>query len=217
MCCTGKGSLDNYCLGKYTKGMPSSSPSGGLRDPVAFYCASTYCAEESLGFLMKRVLLSIVSQVDRRIEAHGLTSAQWMPLMRLKTDGASTVAELARWSNVDAGAMTRLLDRLERKGHCKRVRSTADRRVVEVELTPAGEAALAWVPEVLADVQNAHLAGFTEAEWLALRNFLERMLRTGEALRDVATESASSARVKEQGPEERGPEEQGLKEERKSP
>ncbi len=184
--------------------MPSFNPSNCGADPVAFYCGVGYCAEESVGFLMKRVLLSIVSQVDRRIEAHGLTSAQWTPLMRLKTEGASTVAELARWSNVDAGAMTRLLDRLERKGHCKRMRSTADRRVVQVELTPAGEAALASVPRVLADVQNAHLAGFTEAEWLALRNFLERMLRTGEGLREGAADTGAAERAREQGKDKEG-------------
>jgi DNA-binding MarR family transcriptional regulator len=83
----------------------------------------------------------------------------------------------------DAGAMTRLLDRLEKKKLCKRIRSTADRRVVQVELTPEGLAAIAEVPAVLAEVLNAHLAGFSRAEWLALKDFLQRMARTGDALR----------------------------------
>ena len=153
--------------------------------PVDFYRAAGYCAEESVGYLMKRIMLSIVSQADKRLGAHGLTSAQWGPLMRLQTVGGATVAELARWLNVDAGAMTRLLDRLEKKGLCKRVRSTADRRVVQVELTAAGSAAIAEVPAVLAEVMNAHLAGFSKTEWQALRNYLQRMLATGEALRDA--------------------------------
>lgn len=153
--------------------------------PAAFYVASGYCAEESVGYLMKRIMLSIVYQADKRLDEHGLTSAQWGPLMRLKTVGGSTVAELARWLNVDAGAMTRLLDRLEKKGLCKRVRSTEDRRVVQVELTPDGEAAIAEVPAVLAEVLNAHLAGFSKTEWLALRTYLQRMVQTGESLREV--------------------------------
>jgi DNA-binding MarR family transcriptional regulator len=153
--------------------------------PVDFYIASSYCAEESVGYLMKRIMMSIVSQADKRLDAHGLTSAQWGPLMRLKTVGGATVAELARWLNVDAGAMTRLLDRLEKKGLCKRVRSTEDRRVVRVELTPDGDAAIAEVPAVLAEVLNAHLAGFSKTEWVALRNYLQRMLETGEALREA--------------------------------
>ena len=41
-------------------------------------------------------------------------------------------------------------------------------------------------PAVLAEVMNAHLAGFSKTEWLALKNYLNRMLETGEALRDAA-------------------------------
>lgn len=153
--------------------------------PADFYRPTGYCAEESVGYLMKRIMMSIVYQADKRLDAHGLTSAQWGPLMHLKTAGGATVAELARWLNVDAGAMTRLLDRLEKKGLCKRVRSTEDRRVVQVELTPDGERAIAEVPAVLSEVLNAHLAGFSKTEWHALRNYLQRMLETGEALREA--------------------------------
>ena len=154
--------------------------------PADFYCADGYCAEESVSYLMKRVMLSIVQQADKRLGAHGLTSAQWGPLLRLQNRGASTVAELARWLQIDAGAMTRLLDRLEKKGLCKRVRSTEDRRVVQVELTPDGEAAIVAVPAVMAEVMNAHLAGFSKSEWQAMKTYLDRMLKAGEAMRDAA-------------------------------
>ena len=154
-----------------------------IAPPADFYRPAGYCAEESVGYLMKRIMMSIVYQADKRLDEHGLTSAQWGPLMRLRTTGGSTVAELARWLQVDAGAMTRLLDRLEKKGLCKRVRSTEDRRVVRVELTPDGEAAIVGVPAVLADVMNAHLAGFSKTEWQALKSYLQRMLEAGDALR----------------------------------
>ena len=89
--------------------------------------------------------------------------------MRLRSAGPSTVADLARWLQLDADATTRLLDRLEKRGLCERVRSTADRRVVDVELTAEGEASIAEVPSVLATVMNAHLAGFSKTEWQALK------------------------------------------------
>jgi DNA-binding MarR family transcriptional regulator len=157
-----------------------------ISPPADFYRPAGYCAEESVGYLMKRIMWSIVNQADKRLVEHGLTSAQWGPLMRLKTSGGSTVAELARWLNADAGAMTRLLDRLEKKGLCKRVRSTEDRRVVRVELTPEGEAAITEVPAVLAEVMNAHLAGFSKTEWQALKTYLQRMVETGDALREAS-------------------------------
>lgn len=153
--------------------------------PAQFYEGNTYLMQDSVGFLMKRIMLSVIYQADRRLAEHDLTTAQWGPLMRMKMQGQATVAELARWSNSDAGAMTRLLDRLEKKGLCKRVRSTEDRRVVLVELTPGGEAALTHVPQVMSDVMNAHLGGFSKTEWQALTSYLQRMADTGDALRDA--------------------------------
>lgn len=154
--------------------------------PARFYRPETNFAEDSVGLLMKRIVMAIVGEVDRRLEAHGLTNAQWSPLMRLRATGPGTVLELARWLQQDPGATTRLLDRLERKGLVRRVRSTADRRVVRVQITPAGEAAIAEVPGVLAEVMNGMLAGFSRAEWSALKEQLQRMLANGERLRDAA-------------------------------
>ena len=92
------------------------------------------------------------------------------------------MAELARECEIDAGAMTRLLDRLEAKQLIRRMRSSDDRRVVNLELTEAGRRAAARIPGVLCEVHNAHLAGFTTAEWEALKSGLQRMLDNGAAL-----------------------------------
>ena len=42
------------------------------------------------------------------------------------------------------------------------------------------------VPEALSKVMNAHLAGFSKAEWQALKGYLRRMLENGEALRETS-------------------------------
>jgi len=141
-----------------------------------FYCATSYTPEASVGHMMRRVLGSIAQEVERQLEPTGLTNAQWVPLFKLALGRASTVAELARECQLDAGGMTRLLDRLEAKGLCRRVRSSEDRRVVNLELTPEGAEAAKEIPEVLSRVQNAHLAGFSEDEWKTLSGLLNRML-----------------------------------------
>jgi len=151
-------------------------------NPACFYRAAGYSTDESVGYLMKRVIMSITSAADRRLEPKGLTHAQWGPLFMLRRSRASTVAELARELNTDPGAMTRLLDRLECKGLCRRSRSTDDRRVVNIELTPEGEAAADHVPVELSQIMNEHLAGFTKAEWTQLKGFLRRMIENGEAI-----------------------------------
>ena len=149
--------------------------------PASFYRAAGYCADESVGYLMKRVLMSIAQAADKRLEPQGITQAQWGPLFMLRRSRASTVAELARELQTDPGAMTRLLDRLESKGLCRRNRSTDDRRVVNIELTPEGEVAAEKVPAEIAEVLNQHLAGFSKVEWTQLKGFLQRMLANGEA------------------------------------
>ncbi len=159
--------------------MPRVSP------PARYYDGDSLVADQSVGYLLKRVMMSIVYQADKRLSAHDLTTAQLSPLFRLRQQGQLTVAELARGAQIDAGAMTRLLDRLEKKGLCRRVRSTEDRRVVQVELTPEGEAAMAHVPGVLAEVLNQHLAGFSKSEWTDLVAYLQRMAETGDALREM--------------------------------
>ena len=154
--------------------------------PVEFYRADSYRREESFDYLVRRITTSMIQQANRRLVEHGVTSTQWAPLFRIRMSRSPTVADLARELDMDAGAMTRLLDRLERKGFCKRVRSAEDRRVVNIELTHDGEAAIAEVPAVLAEVQNAHLAGFSKSEWRALHGYLKRMLANGEAVRNAA-------------------------------
>ena len=153
--------------------------------PAEFYRADGYAASDSVGYLMRRVLLALTQDTDKRLEPHGLTHAQWGPLFMIRKAGSATVAELARELQIDPGAMTRLLDRLEAKGLCKRVRSTDDRRVVNVALTADGEVAAAKVPVALAEVMNAHLAGFSHAEWQALKGFLRRMLDNAGACKDA--------------------------------
>ena len=149
--------------------------------PTRFYEPAGYCADESVGWLMKRALVSIAQAADRRLEPKGITHAQWAALFMLERCRASTVAELARETQSDPGAMTRLLDRLEAKGFCRRQRSTDDRRVVRIELTPEGEVAAHEVPIVLAQVLNEHLAGFSKTEWAQLKDMLRRMVANGEA------------------------------------
>ena len=153
--------------------------------PAAFYSPQSMRAEDSIGLLTKRAMQSIVLQVDRRLAPHDLTHAQWVPLYKLAAGHCSTMAELAREIALDPAAMTRALDRLEAKGLLCRVRSTEDRRVVKLELTEEGERIAELVPSVLAEVFNAHLAGFSKAEWATLVSLLQRLVANGDALREA--------------------------------
>ena len=161
-----------------------SAPEHGLppAQQKAFYRPKGYAPEDSVGYLMRMILTSVAQEVERRLEPAGLTNAQWMPLFKLYMGKASTVAELARESNMDAGAMTRLLDRLEAKELVRRVRNAEDRRVVNIELTDSGVEAAKVIPSILCDVQNTSLTGFNTEEWQTLKGYLRRILANTTAL-----------------------------------
>ncbi len=152
--------------------------------PPAFYRPESWKREDSVGYLMGRIMAIIKEAVDHELAPTDLTHAQWVPLLKIYMGEASTVAELARETQVDVGAMTRTLDRLETKGLVKRVRSSEDRRVVNVELTDEGRATAKKIPAVLCRVQNAHLRGFSHDEWQLLKSMLQRILDSAVELRE---------------------------------
>ncbi len=158
----------------------------------AFYAAGQYLPEQSIGYLMNKVISSILAQADARLAQYKLTYVQWLPLYKLLTCESSTLASLSRDLSVDPAALTRSLSRLETKGLIRRERSTQDRRVVHLYLTEQGRTVADHVPAVLADVLNGHLAGFEHSEWQQLLAWLTRMLLNGEAMKSSA--QAPSAR-----------------------
>jgi DNA-binding MarR family transcriptional regulator len=147
--------------------------------PTTFYSGSRYVIDDSYGFLVRRLYTSLQRHVERRVQAHDLTALQWMPLLLLDEGKAKTCAEIARLMAIDTGAMTRMVDRLESKGLVRRMRSVDDRRVVDLELTDSGQLAAASIPDILAEVLNLHLSGFSAAEFAQLMNFLQRMIDNG--------------------------------------
>ncbi len=155
-----------------------------------FYDANRLSPEDSVGYLMRKVMSSIRTQADAQLSTHDMTYAQWLPLFKLSLcSSATTVAGLARDLETDPAAMTRVLDRLEAKGLVARERSTTDRRVVQIALTPEGQAVAARVPPVLAEVLNGHLSDFTHDEWQQLLHLLRRMLANGEARRQQQSQN----------------------------
>lgn len=149
--------------------------------PCPVFTADGYDVRDSIGGQMVSLITLMRREVESRMVAHGLTDAQWKPLWMLRAGRATTAIELAREMDVDAGAITRLVDRLEAKHLVERVRSDADRRVVHLRLTADGEAAADRVPHVLAAVNNDLLRGFSESEWKQLRKLIERMAANVQA------------------------------------
>ena len=146
------------------------------RRAKVFYAGRSYVAGDSVGYLLHQVVTAMRRRIEQAMAAHELTAAQWYPLWKLERDGPCTAQELAREMDSDAGATTRLVDRLVAKGLIERERLHVDRRRVMLRLTPQGKAVAAHVPGVLAEVNNAFLRDFSRDEWQQLKGLLRRML-----------------------------------------
>lgn len=147
------------------------------------YDIETYEPSESIGYLMTRVKVEMLAALDRELaaDAHlsalGVTSAQFVVMVRLV--GAAdrkSASDLCKDLSYDAGAMTRMIDRLEKKGLVRRMRCVKDRRLIYLEATEAGRAAYPRMLEISVAVQNRFLRGMELPDARRLRDYLTRML-----------------------------------------
>jgi DNA-binding MarR family transcriptional regulator len=133
--------------------------------------------EDNLGYLLARVRSTLWNSVTQMtMQELGVTATQASMLWMLASGQCLGAAELARQYGIDASAVTRLLDRLEKRGLLVRLRSEDDRRVVKLRLTVQGHAYAARMPALYDEVLEKLLRGFSPEEVGFLKGMLRRML-----------------------------------------
>ena len=146
------------------------------------YDSASYQPRRSIGALLSRVRVEMLAAVDaelaadRRLAPLELSAAQLIVIASLAGEERKSASDLCKGISYDAGAMTRMLDRLEGKGLIRRNRSPEDRRLVHLELTDEGRAAYPRMRELSLAVANRFLRGFSKAEARTLEGLLNRML-----------------------------------------
>ena len=144
--------------------------------PVAeIYDPKRFDPRTGIGGLLSRVKMSIVEAMDAELAPFDISTAQYVILVNL-ANGCDSSSDLCRSVSYDPGAMTRMLDRLERKGLVRRVRCFEDRRVARLALTDEGKAVYPQLVERAATVLNRKLRGFSPDEVRQLESLLQRML-----------------------------------------
>jgi DNA-binding MarR family transcriptional regulator len=147
---------------------PTPTPPPEVRD---------YDLGESVGYLISRVKSTMSNMVTQRAVAElGVTSQQASILFMVASGKCTLAAELAREYGIDASAVTRLVDRLEKRGLLQRVRSSEDRRAVHLALTPEGLSIAARMPAIFRSVTEHLSTGFTPEEVGFLKSMLRRIL-----------------------------------------
>lgn len=156
-----------------------------MHETPAFYRADTYTLEDSVGFLVNRLGQLLSREIDRRMVDLGLTDAQWKPMLLLQQGSCTTAADIARVANLNTGAVTRLLDRLEHKGLVRRTRSRDDRRVVLLELSAEGRRVADQIPGIISEMANHLLQGFSTQDFARFKDYLDRATTNLRALAEA--------------------------------
>jgi DNA-binding MarR family transcriptional regulator len=147
------------------------------------YDIETYQPRKGVGHLLSRVRAEMLAALDKALEADSelaaleISGAQFIVIAALAlSDSAKSASDLCKGISYDAGAMTRMIDRLESKGLICRSRREDDRRIVYLELTEKGHNAFPRMRVVSMGIVNRFLRGFSQAEARQLESFLTRML-----------------------------------------
>jgi DNA-binding MarR family transcriptional regulator len=96
--------------------------------------------------------------------ARDLTFGQIRLLVRLRSMGPLTMGQVADLLGVTVASATGAIERVERHGLVIRAHGTADRRIVECRLTPAGEQVTAEIAGVRSNAWRRLLSAFDDAE-----------------------------------------------------
>lgn len=134
------------------------------------------CSGSTLGLLFRQVRDAMWARMERELAAagHELTFSQYIALKKL-SDGSHGVTDLARAAELNPGAMTRLLDKLEARGLIARVADPADRRAWNIHLTEAGRAMWQDVNQCGQRVRERAMRGMSDAEREQLTRLLEQV------------------------------------------
>ena len=138
--------------------------------------------ERAISSLIFHVGRELRTALDRRVYAHGLTSQQAALLLLSRILKEPSAIKVAERLGTDGAGMTRLLDRLEKKGLVFRKTSPDDRRSLVIALGPRSQKLLPRLIPAFKQVDRGLLEGFDQREVDQLQSQLQRLLKNAEQL-----------------------------------
>lgn len=125
-------------------------------------------SDEQIIYNIARAYTFIYAKLSRFLSAYGLSTAKFNILLTVKhigKDKGISQNKISKHLLVTTSNMTRMIDKLEKEGHVKRVAREKDRRVNLIQITNKGEDLLNMVwPFYKKEVNNLINSKFSTAE-----------------------------------------------------
>jgi MarR family transcriptional regulator, organic hydroperoxide resistance regulator len=131
----------------------------------------------SLFISLQKIANALSLETEQLLKPHGLTGTQYNVLRILRgaePDGLPCSGIGERMISHDPD-MTRLLDRMEKRGLLFRARQTQDRRIVKTRITPAGLALLKNLDQPVRDLHKRQFRHISSARLKTLTELLEEL------------------------------------------
>jgi DNA-binding MarR family transcriptional regulator len=141
----------------------------------SYYSLETLQADNSVGYLVKRCGVLMTQVAERRFESLDISFTQWLVLVHVAQQEKISPTQLSAHLGHDMGALTRVVDQLERRGLARRERSRRDRRAVQIAITPAGRRQARSAKRVLLELLNRLIEPFSDSEVDTLISLLQRL------------------------------------------
>jgi len=143
--------------------------------------------DDYLPALLAQASHLISGEFHRVVTAKGFTVSDWRVLASLDGAEPMSIGALARVTTMKQPTLTRVVDRLQARGHVRRIAHETDRRITLIEITAAGDKLVAG----LIDLAKEHERRVLEPFGLSRSNELKKTLRQMIELHaDLAQEAA---------------------------
>ena len=136
------------------------------------YHAATYTAKSSVGYLIKRAHAMLMDVLENLFADRGFSFIHYAILTYVRDGIAVNPKDICVQYRHDSGALTRVIDQLEKRGLLERVRRGADRRKVELQLTEEGRKTVESLIPLVVDKLNLALVDFSREEVAEFKRLL---------------------------------------------
>ena len=157
------------------------------------YHASTYTAQSSIGYLIKRSHSMMMDVLENLFADRGFSFIHYAILTYVRDGIAVNPKDICVLYRHDSGALTRVIDHLEERGLLERVRRGNDRRKVELELTDEGRKTVESLIPLVVDKLNLALVDFSRDEVAEFKRLLVKLNTRLTATLDPKTASEKTA------------------------
>lgn len=132
--------------------------------------------QDDIGYWLSRLRMKVHSAFLAKLAQQDIAILEWRILISLYNDDASNIVELANFIEVDKGAISRALDKLEERGLALR-KAGKDRRSIIIKLSKKGEELTPKLAQLAELNEKEFFSCLTLIEKKQLKTILKKLLQ----------------------------------------